>query len=237
MLPFLGLWIVYRQWQRGANCIGMAAVASLAFALAVTPWLWRDAGIYGRFVPFRSNMGMDFLVGNSDDTSTPHNLNTLPSMNDAELRHFQKIGEPAYMAEKQHEAREFIANHPGRFIWQSLRRVLFTWTGWWNIQAGWALDDTGYPFILTNTVLSFLAFVGLIRAFRHRVEYAFPLAVVVVCFPMLYYATHPDIRFRHPIDPIIVMFIVYAVVSLRKPTDKLTADETMVADPETTVAA
>jgi 4-amino-4-deoxy-L-arabinose transferase-like glycosyltransferase len=237
MLPFLGLWIVLRQWQRGVNCIGMAALASLVFAMAVTPWLWRDARIYGRFVPFRSNMGMDFLVGNSDDTSSPHNLNTLPSMNENELRHFREIGEPAYMSEKQQQAKEFVASHPGRVIWQSLRRVLFVWTGWWSANPGWSFDDTGFPFILTNTLLSMLAFVGLIRAIQDRIKYALPLAVVAVCYPMLYYVTHPDMRFRHPIDPLIAMFIVYAFASFQKSKEEFVTDEITVSPPRTRVAA
>jgi hypothetical protein len=40
---------------------------------------------------------------------------------------------------------------------------------------------------------------------------AFPLAVFPVVFPWLYYLTHADLRYRHPIDPVIVLLTVIGV--------------------------
>jgi hypothetical protein len=36
----------------------------------------------------------------------------------------------------------------------------------------------------------------------------FPLAVFPVAFPCLYYLTHADLRYRHPIDPIVLLLTV-----------------------------
>src|SRR6202035_2352703 len=77
-LPFLGAWIWFRQRRRGSNCMGVAAAASLAFLFVVTPWIWRCSRTYGRFVAFRSNFGLEVLVGNSSDTSSPANWKVLP---------------------------------------------------------------------------------------------------------------------------------------------------------------
>jgi len=33
----------------------------------------------------------------------------------------------------------------------------------------------------------------------------FPLAVFPVVFPCLYYLTHADLRYRHPIDPVVLL--------------------------------
>ncbi len=77
-LPFLGSWIWFRHWRRGSNSTGAAFAASLVFLAAVAPWVWRCSRVYGRFVPFRSGFGLDFLVGNSDDTRTPSDWNVLP---------------------------------------------------------------------------------------------------------------------------------------------------------------
>jgi hypothetical protein len=39
----------------------------------------------------------------------------------------------------------------------------------------------------------------------------FPLAVFPVVFPCLYYLTHADLRYRHPIDPVVLLLTVIGV--------------------------
>ena len=89
-LPFLGAWIWLRHWRRGSNCTGAAAVASLVFLATVAPWIWRCSQIYGRFVAFRSNFGLEVLVGNSNDTSSASNWKVLPGENSDELEKLQR---------------------------------------------------------------------------------------------------------------------------------------------------
>lgn len=40
---------------------------------------------------------------------------------------------------------------------------------------------------------------------------AFPLAVFPLVFPCLYYVTHADLRYRHPIDPVVLLLTAIAV--------------------------
>jgi hypothetical protein len=42
----------------------------------------------------------------------------------------------------------------------------------------------------------------------------FPLAVFPVIFPCLYYLTHADLRYRHPIDPIVLLLTAAAVAGV-----------------------
>src|SRR5208282_1066180 len=42
----------------------------------------------------------------------------------------------------------------------------------------------------------------------------FPLAVFPVVFPCLYYVTHADLRYRHPIDPIVLMLMAVTVAAV-----------------------
>jgi hypothetical protein len=213
-LPFLGGWIWFRHWRRGSNCTGAAFVASLVFLAAVAPWVWRCSQVYGRFVPFRSGFGLDFLVGNSDDTRTPSNWNVLPADNPEELRKLELVGEPAYMAQKQREEVAFMSEHTDRFRRQTLRRILFTWTGVWDFPPPWTLDDSGLPNVLTYTLFSVLAFLGIALAIRGGRDLAFPLLIPLLFFPLVYYITHADIRFRHPVDPEVVVFVAFGVTAL-----------------------
>ena len=109
-LPFLAVWVWVRHWRRGNNCTGVAVVASLVFLATVAPWIWRCSQTYGRFVPIRSNFGLEILVGNSDDSDNPFNWSVLPAggnmNNPSELEKVIRVGESAYLAEKDHEARE-----------------------------------------------------------------------------------------------------------------------------------
>jgi 4-amino-4-deoxy-L-arabinose transferase-like glycosyltransferase len=210
-LPFLGAWIWIRQWRRGSNCTGVAISASLAFLFVVAPWIWRCSQVYGRFVAFRSNFGLEVLVGNSSDTSAPANPNVLPGWNKSELKDLQRVGEPAYMAEKQRQASELIAHDPLRYAGLTWKRVLHTWTGIWELPPRWQLDESGIPNILMYTFISVLAFAGIILAIRHGREEAIPLAILPLFLPALYYLTHSDLGFRHPIDPVLAIFTAYAL--------------------------
>jgi hypothetical protein len=66
--------------------------------------------------------------------------------------------------------------------------------------------------------ISLLAFVGLGRAIRNSWQDATPLMIPLIFFPVVYYLTHEDVRFRHPIDPLVVIFAVYAAFAFRRQT-------------------
>lgn len=208
--PFLWTWIWHRQRRRGTACGHLVVVAALILLACVTPWLVRNYRAFDRFVLFRSNFGLEFMVGNSEDLSKPESDGVRPADNPAEMEKIRRLGEPAYMAEKQREAWEFLAHDPGLFVWLTLRRIVYLWTGIWESHPSWRLDDEyGMPNILAYSALSFLAFLGLRRGIRGRREYIIPLAILLTFFPLVYYITHPDVRYRHPIDPAIVILAVY----------------------------
>jgi 4-amino-4-deoxy-L-arabinose transferase-like glycosyltransferase len=211
VLPFLGGWIWIRHWRRGSKIAGLALAASLAFLAVITPWIWRCSQTYGRFVAFRDNLGLEVLVGNSDNTRTPANWTLLPATNLSELEKLRQVGEPAYMAEKQRQAKEMIERHPSRYALLTLRRILNTWTAAWGYPPGWNMDESGLANVLMYSLISLLAFAGIGRAIHDRRDGVFPLSILVLVFPGIYYLTHSDLGFRHPIDPVIAIFLVYGV--------------------------
>jgi hypothetical protein len=128
----------------------------------------------------------------------------------------RRMGEPAYLAGKQLEAREWFGQHRIRFAELTLRRILYNWTGLWDFGPMWTLDGTGLPHILTYSLISFLAFAGLAGAIRNDRDGAVPLAILLICFPLVYYITHLEERYRHPIDPVIVIFAVFGAITFRR---------------------
>ena len=212
-LPFLGAWVWLRHWRRGENCTAVAAAASLVFLCATGPWVWRCSRVYGRFVAFRGSIGQEFLVGNSDDTRHASNFQVIPGNNPAEMEKVKRLGEPAYMAEKQREAWEVISRRPSRFAVLTLRRVLYTWTNLWDFPPRWTLDEEGLPNAFAYSLVSALAFAGLCRAVRDRRDGVVPLVIPLVFLPIAYYLTHSEVRYRHPVDPIVVVFMASAATA------------------------
>ena len=43
-----------------------------------------------------------------------------------------------------------------------------------------------------------------------------PLAVFVVAVPVIYYATHASLRYRHPIDPIVMTLTAIVLTGARR---------------------
>ena len=215
-LPFLGAWIWLRHWRRGKNCTGDAVIASIMFFIVITPWIWHASRNYGRFVAFRSDFGLEFLFGNTGVGSSPVRLNILPDENPVEMEKVQRMGESLYLAGKQLEAREWFGQHRIRFAELTMRRILYNWTGLWDFGPIWTLDGTGLPHILTYSLVSFLAFAGLAGAIRDDRDGAVPLAILLICFPLVYYITHLEERYRHPIDPVIVIFAVFGAITFRR---------------------
>ena len=101
----------------------------------------------------------------------------------SELDKLIRVGEPAYLAEKDHEARELVEQHPLRFAGLTLRRILYTWTGFWDFSPRSWLDDSGLPNILMYSLISLLAWTGLVWAIHDGRDGVVPLAILVVCFP------------------------------------------------------
>jgi 4-amino-4-deoxy-L-arabinose transferase-like glycosyltransferase len=228
VLPFFGGWIWTRHRTRGSKITGLSLAASLSFFAIITPWVWRCSHSYGRFVALRDNFGLEILVGNGENTSRPADWSLLPATNRSELEKLRQVGESAYMAEKQQEARELIERHPSRYALLTIRRILNTWTAVWGYPHGWNMDESGLDNIFMYSTISLLAFAGIGRAVYDRRDGVYPLSILIVVFPGIYYLTHSDLGFRHPIDPVIAIFLAYAVSTAVRQKSQLRAKNTIL---------
>ena len=138
-----------------------------------------------------------------------------PAGNENELEKFRRIGELSYIKESKRQALDFIVAQPGTFISLALKRVLYFWTG--NSQLFQIFPLSGrfvtarYVFF---TTVSVLAFVGLLFALRTR-NPAVPLFTIsLLVFPIVYYVAHPTPRYRHPIEPAMVVLAIYAIITI-----------------------
>jgi len=213
-LPFLVGWVCYRLHRQGRNWNLPAVTAVLALLVTLAPWLIRNYRTFHQPVFLKDGLPLAFLAGNLGNTLHWWNGSVDPCGNAAELAEFQRLGEQAYMAEKWRLAVAVLQSNPRTFVWRSLRRVVYMWTGYWSFRTEYLREEPfDPPNIIFCTAFSLLAVLGLGQAFRKTPRKAMPYALVLLVYPMVYYFTHSDIAYRHPLDPEMVILGSYAVVS------------------------
>jgi 4-amino-4-deoxy-L-arabinose transferase-like glycosyltransferase len=221
VLPLLAGWAAYRLYQRKSRWRTSLALAGLSCVIVVSPWFVRNYLTFHQFIPFRDGLGLELYVGNNGYTAHWASTQIRLSNNPAEFAEYQHSGELAYMARKRQQAVAFISSHPGWFAWISLRRMVYMWTGFWSFDHDYLVKEPlDPPNVLFCTALTLLTLVGLVRAFREDYARTIPYALVLLCFPLVYYVTHPEVYYRRPIDPIFVILATYAVMPCPRQSQK-----------------
>ncbi|HKM46462.1 MAG TPA: glycosyltransferase family 39 protein [Terriglobales bacterium] len=218
ILPFISLWACYRLYRDRKRWFPCAVTSSLAFFLVVGPWLVRDYLVFHQFVPIRDNLGLELCDGNSADNSYLWNKQLYPGTNRAEGDEFKRVGELNYMADKKNQGMEFIRTHRPLFLKTTVRRIVYTWTNFWSVDFPRVADEPlDRPNIFFCTLLTILAVLGFRRAYRASRAATIPYAIALFTFPLVYYVTHNEMRYRRPIDPLMVVLATIAIASWRSP--------------------
>lgn len=196
----LYLWACWRQQHRRAAWRRNAVVAALAFVVVMTPWTARNYRLFHRLIPVRTNFGLELWVGNHEGADGFFRVILHPLGSTAEMRQFQQRGEAEYMAWKQDQAILFIEKHPAEFLRLTRFRMGCFWGG---------VYDSGYAAIVLPTVL--LGLWGLLLLSRHNRGLMWLYALPLLFYPLPYYVTHADLRFRMPVEPLLACLTGYAV--------------------------
>ena len=213
VLPFLAGWLIYRRIQRKSNRLVVNAVAGVVFVVVVSPWFIRNYEVFHRFVPFRDNMGLVLRLGTRGNGGVHWaHYEVGPWHNDQEWDEFKREGELRYMDIKKQQALAAIRSDPRWWIWNSVRRAFFLWTGYWSFNREYlAQEPLDPPNIVLCSTLTILALLGLRRALRANFAGNLPYALMLFSFPLIYYITSPEVYYRRPIDP---FFVILAIVAL-----------------------
>ena len=214
MLPFCLLWLLYRLPRQRRQFAG-AALCVLTAAFVVSPWLARNYQVFGEFILVRDNLPLEMYEANNDQSAGLWTRNEHPGNNPEAMRRFQELGELGFMAEKRQQVRQFIREHPGRFLRFTLERAVYFW-----IAPPQATIVAGYDLMIsrhTNFLLAaVLAFAGLWLTIRNRKRAAFLVACFLLIYPLPYYLVMPFVRYKHPIEPEMIMLIVYLFWEARR---------------------
>ncbi len=131
-----------------------------------------------------------------------------PLQNKQEYGDYVREGEVVYMRNKSMLARAYVRAHPGEFLRLSATRVLRFWTG--------AGSEVNSGIVELHAVLtSLLGLLGLAALCRRSRTTAMLFLLPLLVFPLPYYITHPDFRFRLLLDPLLTILSAYAVCRLK----------------------
>ena len=217
VLPFLLAWAGYRAHKRNPALRSAAlarAASTLAFAiLCCVPWTVRNYVVFHRLVPLRSNFPLELYIGNNENYGDKRPRWPPPVTKERETVRYLHMGETAFMDEEMHKAMTFILAHPRVEAVLFGYRFVDFWTGFPNPLRTFRTADSVLvqSLILCGTFSGVGALCGATVLFWRRSPYALPLAAFPAVYPFLYYITHTSIRYRHPIDPIVLVLTAIAL--------------------------
>lgn len=226
VVPFLAAWACFRLYKRGRRWLGPAIISAVVFCAVISPWLIRNYMVFHQPVFIRDGFALELCVGNVGNTLHWWNGLAQPSGSAKERAEFDRLGEQGYMAAKWVEARNYIESHPGIFLWRSVRRVIYLWTGYWSFNPKYLreepFDPANIPLCLGMTILVVIGFRKMLAKDALKIV---PYAILIVFFPLVYYITHPDLEYRQPINPELVILACCAIVYWRSASRKAAEDE------------
>jgi 4-amino-4-deoxy-L-arabinose transferase-like glycosyltransferase len=213
LLPFFLAWYVY-QTRSSLRFTG-PTISLVIMLLCITPWTIRNYHALHRWIFIRDNLPMELHEANNESSEGLWTRREHPGNDPVSMRRFQELGEIGFMDEKKAEVHEFIREHPGEFIRFTLLRIWYFWA---------APPQTvilhGYDFGVARHVeyllAALFAFAGLLLTFVKRNPYGWLLAPFLLVYPLPYYLVNPFQRYKHPIETVMLLVIVYLLWESKK---------------------
>jgi hypothetical protein len=201
MLALLG----WTAWQTRKTFRYWPLLGLLAFLVVFSPWPWRNLRVLGAFIPLRSTVGFELWVGNRAGATGFLDQSQFPLFSRWELAQYVSKGEVVYMRDKSTLAKEYIRAHPAEFLRLSGIRFMRFWTGTGN-------QDGSVVFAIHAILTTSLAVIGLGRLLRERrPSMAVLFLLPLILFPLPYYITHAEFRYRLVVDPLLTILAGFGV--------------------------
>jgi hypothetical protein len=214
-LPWLGAWAFLRLRTSSRSSWRLPAAAAAVVLLGCLPWTVRNHARFHRFIPLRSSLPFELWIGNNDifdehAVSGPRRITRFE-----QTRRYAELGENAFLDEKSRLAWRFIREKPGLFLRLTGRRLAATWFGTEHPYRAF-LDAPSFflrTILVINLLLTLGTALGIGFALLRRLPAAWPAAVFPIFYPLVFYLTHTSLRYRHPVDPLLVVWTVFAAAA------------------------
>jgi 4-amino-4-deoxy-L-arabinose transferase-like glycosyltransferase len=206
VMPFSFLYAAYCNHKSGAWWIRNVIVSGALFAATISPWLIRNYIVFGHPVFIRSNYWFEFRLGNFHFSNGMGYSGFHPNNNPRVLKSYVQLGEQSFIAAAKKKTFDFIRNYPTEFLVLTASRAWWFWDGtplryqsneWWVPWKFWPLSALGWlglVFVLTRRPRGWLLF-----------------AALLVVYPLPYYLAYPNAKYRHAIEPELLLLSVFFV--------------------------
>jgi 4-amino-4-deoxy-L-arabinose transferase-like glycosyltransferase len=194
----------WAAWQTRKTLRYSPLLGLLVLLLVFAPWPIRNARALGAFIPLRSTVGLELWMGNRAGATGFLDESVFPLFNRWEYDQYVAKGEVAYMRDKSALAKSYIRAHPAEFLRLSSIRFVRFWTGTGS-KGGSIL------FAIHALLTSCLGAVGMWRLWqRRRFGVAVLFLLPLMIFPLPYYITHAEFRYRLVVDPLLTILAASA---------------------------
>jgi hypothetical protein len=220
------VWFAYQlvEVKRPTHLHPRAALAAACLPiLMVLPWTVRNYAVFGSLIPIRDNFGLELEVSNNPCSgfNMGQNLDSgcfglhHPNNSAEQAARVRRLGEVAYNADKLRAAIAWIQSHPGRFLALTGERFVHFWfpTDQTDLRQIFQ-DRNGFRhYSLMVWLMTLLGTAGLCLLIRgDNKPLAFIFSLWLGLFPLVYYITQFDIRYRAPILWTTFLLASHAVV-------------------------
>ncbi len=199
----------FTLFQSTHKRLSFLLTTSLSFALIFSAWPIRNAHIFHTPIFTRTTVGLELWMGNHSGSTGYLDEALFPTYNQHELADYEARGELGYTSRKQQVALTYMEAHPGVTTRLTVRRLLRFWTGTGNA--------VGSPiFILHALFTTLTGFAGLLLLFRAGNKDRWLFLLPLLIFPLPYYLTHAEFRYRLVLDPLLTLLGAVTFDSFRK---------------------
>lgn len=213
-LPVSLAWVALERRRRPLGWITPTLLTLLAATAVISPWLIRNRIVFGQWAFLRTNFGFEFVMGNVHGGTGRDWAMRSPTTNPEELAKYRRLGELGYVRSKSEEGRAFLRNHPDEFLRFTRGRFATYWNGssmFYDSPVAWFWAPWSF------LPLSILLVPGLLFAVIRRVR-GWPLYLgLILVYPLPYYITFAQARYRNALEPFLLLLIASMLVRLFAP--------------------
>jgi 4-amino-4-deoxy-L-arabinose transferase-like glycosyltransferase len=205
-LMFFSLsYATYCNYRAHSGWIRPLRSACILFGVLVSPWLIRNVLVFGQPVFFRSNYPFEFYLGNYHYSNGMGFSGRHPNNNPRVLQKYVHMGELPFIAEAKKQSLAFVRQYPGEFLDLTAHRALWFWDG---TPIRYQANDWWQPWELIP--LSVVGWIGFLVVLTRRPRGWFLFAATLLIYPIPYYLAYPNQKYRHAIEPELLLLGVYA---------------------------
>ena len=215
-LPACVVWMVWPVRAGLGKALGHASLAGVICIAVMMPWIVRNEVTLHAFVPLRSNLGAELFESlKPENGAFPWGSAVPLAVTAPQYKRYKQLGEVAYCKDQGARAMVVLKANKGRFVRMTLLRLDFFWFGVAHPTdksvVGEVLRELNYGFVSVAGLL------GLGLALARKVPGAWLFFWAFALVPLIYYLITVQARFRHPLEPLMTVLIVYLFRSAELP--------------------